>query len=135
DGDDPAAMRYTEAKLQKLAAELIEDLGKQTVAFRPNYDGTRFEPIVLPARYPNLLVNGVSGIAVGMATSIPPHNFGEVIDAAIAMIDEPEINVRGLLKHIKGPDFPTGGQLLSSKKELSEIYEQGQGSLKLRGEW
>jgi DNA gyrase subunit A len=135
DGDDPAAMRYTEAKLQKLAAELIEDLGKQTVAFRPNYDGTRFEPVVLPSRYPNLLVNGVSGIAVGMATSIPPHNFGEVIDAAVAMVDEPELSVKGLLKHIKGPDFPTYGQLLSTKKELEQVYTAGQGSFRLRGEW
>jgi len=135
DGDDPAAMRYTEAKLQKLAAELIEDLGKRTVAFRPNYDGTRFEPVVLPARYPNLLVNGVSGIAVGMATSIPPHNFGEVIDASIAMVDEPNITVKGLLKHIKGPDFPTYGQLLSTKKELEQVYSTGQGSFRLRGEW
>jgi DNA gyrase subunit A len=135
DGDSPAAMRYTEAKLTKLAGELLSELGQQTVRYRPSYDGTRSEPIVLPARFPNLLVNGVSGIAVGMATSIPPHNLGEVLDACVAMIDEPEIAVRGLLKHIKGPDFPTGGQLLSSKKELNEIYEQGQGSLKLRGEW
>jgi DNA gyrase subunit A len=135
DGDAPAAMRYTEAKLQPLAAELIEDLGRQTVAFRPNYDGTRFEPVVLPARYPNLLVNGVSGIAVGMATSIPPHNFGEVIDASIAMIDDPAIELRGLLKFIKGPDFPTYGQLLSTKKELEAVYASGQGSFRLRGEW
>ncbi|HMI90152.1 MAG TPA: DNA topoisomerase (ATP-hydrolyzing), partial [Polyangiales bacterium] len=135
DGDSPAAMRYTEAKLQKLAMELLSELGRQTVAYRQSYDGTRSEPVVLPARFPNLLVNGVQGIAVGMATSIPPHNLGEVIDACIAMIDEPEIPVRGLLKHIKGPDFPTGGQLLSTKKELLEIYEKGQGSLRLRGEW
>jgi DNA gyrase subunit A len=135
DGDAPAAMRYTEAKLTKLADELLSELGQKTVPYRPSYDGTRFEPIVLPARFPNLLVNGVQGIAVGMATSIPPHNLGEVLDASVAMIDEPEVDVRGLLKHIKGPDFPTGGQLLSNKKELCEIYEKGQGSLKLRGEW
>jgi DNA gyrase subunit A len=135
DGDSPAAMRYTEAKLQPLASELLEDLGKQTVAFRPNYDGTRFEPVVLPARFPNLLVNGVSGIAVGMATSIPPHNFGEVVDACVAMIDNPELELRGLLKHIKGPDFPTYGQLLSTKKELEAVYTSGQGSFRLRGEW
>jgi DNA gyrase subunit A len=135
DGDAPAAMRYTEAKLTKLADELLSELGHKTVPYRPSYDGTRFEPIVLPARFPNLLVNGVQGIAVGMATSIPPHNLGEVLDASVAMIDEPELDVRGLLKHIKGPDFPTGGQLLSNKKELVEIYEKGQGSLKLRGEW
>jgi DNA gyrase subunit A len=135
DGDEAAAMRYTEAKLEKLAGELIEELGQQTVAFRPNYDGTKFEPVVLPARYPNLLVNGVSGIAVGMATSIPPHNFGEVIDASIAMIDEPEIGVKGLLKYIKGPDFPTYGQVLSTKKEIEAVYSAGQGSFRLRGEW
>ena len=107
DGDAPAAFRYTEAKLQALAEELIAELGKQTVRFRENYDGTRFEPVVLPSRYPNLLVNGVSGIAVGMATSIPPHNFGEVIDACVAMIDDPDLELKGLLKFIKGPDFPT----------------------------
>jgi DNA gyrase subunit A len=135
DGDDPAAMRYTEARLQPLADELLAELGQQTVQYRPNYDGTRFEPVVLPARFPNLLVNGVQGIAVGMATSIPPHNLGEVLDACVALIDDPELSVRGLLRSIKGPDFPTGGQLLSSKKELVEIYENGQGSLKLRGEW
>jgi DNA gyrase subunit A len=135
DGDAPAAMRYTEARLQRLAGELLSELGQQTVGYRPNYDGTRFEPVVLPARFPNLLVNGVQGIAVGMATSIPPHNLGEVMDACVAMIDDPEVTVRGLLKSIKGPDFPTGGQLLSSKSELLEIYEKGQGSLKLRGEW
>lgn len=135
DGDSPAAMRYTEARLQKLAAELLNELGKQTVNYRPNYDGTRFEPIVLPARFPNLLVNGSQGIAVGMATSIPPHNLAEVVDAALAMIDDPEITVRGLLRYIKGPDFPTGGQLLTNKKELEEVYTTGQGGLKLRGEW
>lgn len=135
DGDSAAAMRYTEAKLHKLASELLAELGKRTVAFRPNYDGTRFEPVVLPARFPNLLVNGVQGIAVGMATSIPPHNLSEVINATIAVIDEPDISIRGLLKHIKGPDFPTGGQLLSNRKELEKVYTQGSGTLKLRGEW
>lgn len=135
DGDSAAAMRYTEAKLQKLASELLSEMGKQTVGFRPNYDGTRFEPVVLPARFPNLLVNGVQGIAVGMATSIPPHNLGEVIDATIAVIDNPEITVKSLLKHIKGPDFPTGGQLLSSRSELEAVYSQGSGTLKLRSEW
>jgi DNA gyrase subunit A len=135
DGDAPAAMRYTECKLAPISMDLLEELGQDTVAFRPNYDGQNQEPIVLPARYPNLLVNGSQGIAVGMATSIPPHNIGEVIDACVAMIDEPDITVGKLLKHIKGPDFPTGGQLVSSKRELSEVYETGQGSLKLRGEW
>ena len=135
DGDAAAAMRYTEAKLQKLASELLSEMGKQTVAFRPNYDGTRFEPVVLPARFPNLLVNGVQGIAVGMATSIPPHNLGEVIDATVALIDDPNISVKGLLKYIKGPDFPTGAQLLSSRSELESVYTQGSGTLKLRSEW
>ncbi|MEY4578791.1 MAG: hypothetical protein RL701_3494 [Pseudomonadota bacterium] len=135
DGDAPAAFRYTEAKLKPLAAELIEELGQQTVPFRENYDGTRSEPVVLPSRYPNLLINGVSGIAVGMATSIPPHNFSEVIDACVAMIDTPDLELRGILKHIKGPDFPTYGQLLATKKELEAVYSTGQGSLRLRGEW
>lgn len=139
DGDAPAAYRYTEARLQKLSSELLSEIHKGTVAFRPNYDGTRHEPVVLPARYPNLLVNGSQGIAVGMATSIPPHNLGEVVDAAVALIEErdiaPEKRLKLVLKHIKGPDFPTGGQVLSSRKELEEVYANGQGSLKLRGEW
>src|SRR5262249_33149618 len=116
--------------------ELLGELGKKTVDWRPTYDGSESEPIVLPARFPNLLVNGSQGIAVGMATSIPPHNLGEVIDACIAMIDaEDELSVFRLLTHIKGPDFPTGGQLHATKRELQEIYETGQGSLKVRGEW
>ncbi len=135
DGDPPAAMRYTEARLHKLAGELLAELGQQTVPFRPNYDATRFEPVVLPARFPNLLVNGSQGIAVGMATSIPPHNLGEVIDACVAMIDNPDIPAVDLLKLVKAPDFPTGGQLLSTRREIREVYSNGQGSLKLRGEW
>ncbi|MET0342909.1 MAG: DNA topoisomerase IV subunit A [Polyangiales bacterium] len=135
DGDSAAAMRYTEARLAKLASELLSELGKKTVGFRPNYDGTRFEPTVLPARFPNLLVNGCQGIAVGMATSIPPHNLKEVVDAAVALIDNPDAGLTEVLKHIKGPDFPTGGQLLSSRRELREVYENGQGSLKLRAEY
>lgn len=135
DGDSAAAMRYTEARLQKLATELLLELGKQTVPHRPNYDGTRFEPVVLPARFPHLLVNGSQGIAVGMATSIPPHNLVEVINASVAMIDDPQITLSALLKHIKGPDFPTYGQLLSTRQEIMEVYQNGQGSLKLRGEW
>lgn len=135
DGDSPAAMRYTEARLQKLAEELLGELGKQTVPFRPNYDGTTTEPVVLPARFPNLLVNGVQGIAVGMATSIPPHNLGEVVKAAIRMIDDPDISTKNLLRTIKGPDFPTGGELISSKDEITDVYTTGKGSLKLRGEW
>ncbi len=135
DGDSAAAMRYTEARLAKLSDELLKELGKRVVGFRPNYDGTRFEPIVLPARFPNLLINGCQGIAVGMATSIPPHNLKEVVDACVALIDEPEGGITEVMKHIRGPDFPTGGQLLSSKRELREVYENGQGSLKLRAEW
>lgn len=135
DGDAAAAMRYTEAKLQRVAGELLEELGKKTVAFRPNYDGTRFEPVVLPARFPNLLVNGSQGIAVGMATSIPPHNLGEVVKACTALIDEPELTVKQLLRTIRGPDFPTGGELVSPREDLISAYETGQGSLKLRGEW
>ena len=135
DGDSAAAMRYTEAKLRPLAVELLEELGKQTVSFRPNYDGTRDEPTVLPARFPHLLVNGSQGIAVGMATSIPPHNLGEVIDACVALIDDRNLSVKQLLKFVKGPDFPTGGELSCSKQELEQVYTQGQGALRLRGTW
>jgi len=133
DGDGAAAMRYTEAKLMPIADELLLELGKKTVAFRPNYDGTRFEPVVLPSRFPNLLVNGSQGIAVGMATSIPPHNLGEIVRASVKMIDDPEISIRQLMRGIKGPDFPTGGELITPREELLRVYEEGQGSLKLRG--
>ncbi|HEY6881995.1 MAG TPA: DNA topoisomerase IV subunit A [Polyangiales bacterium] len=135
DGDGAAAMRYTEARLAKLSSELLNELSKKTVNFRPNYDGQFSEPVVLPARFPNLLVNGSQGIAVGMATSIPPHNLKEVVDACVALIDDKDANLTEVLKHIKGPDFPTGGQLLSTKRELREVYETGQGSLKLRGDY
>jgi DNA gyrase subunit A len=134
DGDAAAAMRYTEARLQKLSDELLGELGKQTVAFRPNYDGRLFEPVVLPARFPNLLVNGSQGIAVGMATSIPPHNLAEVVRAAVALIDG-DLSTKQLMKFVKGPDFPTGGELVSSREEIAAAYETGQGSLKLRGQW
>ena len=135
DGDAPAAMRYTEAKLRPLAIELLDELAKKTVAFRDNYDGTREEPVVLPAQFPNLLVNGSYGIAVGMATSVPPHNLNEVIDACIAMIEEDQPSIQRLLRLVKGPDFPSGGQLLCNSADLLSIYETGHGSLKLRGEW
>jgi DNA gyrase subunit A len=135
DGDDAAAMRYTEAKLAGIATELLSELGQRTVDWRPNYDGTRSEPVVLPARFPHLLVNGSQGIAVGMATNIPPHNLGEVIDAAIALIDQEDLPVQRLLKFVKGPDFPTGGQLLASRSELEAVYTSGHGTLRLRGEW
>ncbi len=135
DGDPPAAMRYTECRLQPLAVELLSELGKRTIDFRPTYDGQRFEPIVLPAQVPHLLVNGVEGIAVGMATKIPPHNLGEVVDAAVALIDDPTIRVEQLLGHIKGPDFPTGGRLLAEAEEIRNVYETGQGTWRLRATW
>jgi DNA gyrase subunit A len=135
DGDAAAAMRYTEARLRPLADELLGELGRRTVAFRPNYDGTGSEPIVLPARFPHLLVNGSQGIAVGMATSIPPHNLGEVIDACVALINQEDLPPTQLLRHIKGPDFPTGGQLHATRAEIEAAYASGQGSLKLRAEW
>jgi DNA gyrase subunit A len=137
DGDGAAAYRYTEAKLLPAALELLSELDKRTVAWRPNYDGTKSEPVVLPARFPHLLVNGSQGIAVGMATSIPPHNLGEVIDACLAQIEAGPgvLPTRTLLKYIKGPDVPTGGQLVATRDELAQIYDTGSGSLKLRGEW
>src|SRR5207245_1151 len=117
DDDPPAAMRYTEARLARIATEMLRDLDQDTVDFVPNYDGKNQEPLVLPARFPNLLVNGSSGIAVGMATNIPPHNLRETIDAVIAYIDDPSIDVEGLMSHIKGPDFPTGGIILGASRE------------------
>jgi len=135
DGDPPAAMRYTECKLRPLAEELLSEIKKRTVDFRPNYDGQRSEPIVLPAQLPHLLINGSEGIAVGMATRIPPHNPTEVIDATVALIDDRSLSVTDLLQHIRGPDFPTGGQLLASTDELRSIYETGQGTIKVRATW
>jgi DNA gyrase subunit A len=135
DGDNAAAYRYTEARLAPLAMELLQEIRQGTVDFRPNFDGTTDEPIVLPAKVPQLLVNGCTGIAVGMATNIPPHNLGEVCAAAVALIDDPKLETKDLLKHIKGPDFPTGGQVTNSKKELRDIYETGQGGVRVRGEW
>jgi DNA gyrase subunit A len=135
DGDPAAAMRYTEARLSKIAEELLVEIDKETVVFRPNYDNSLKEPAVLPARFPQLLVNGTSGIAVGMSCSFPPHNLGEVIDGLVAMIDNSNIEVKDILKLIKGPDFPTGGQVLNSKKELKEIYQSGSGGIRVRGEY
>ena len=135
DGDPPAAYRYTEARLQRIAAELLEELSSQTVAYRPTFDGQRSEPVVLPARFPNLLVNGAQGIAVGMATSIPPHNLGEVCDALVAMIEDPDITLARVLQKIKGPDFPTGGEVICTRAELKSTYDTGHGSVKLRGQW
>ncbi len=130
-----AASRYTEAKLTQIAEHLIQELRFQTVETRPNYDGRVTEPIVLPSRIPNLLVNGASGIAVGMATNMPPHNLGEVIAACIHLIENPEAETKDLLKHIKGPDFPLGGRIVTDRKDLRAIYEEGRGSIKVRGEW
>jgi DNA gyrase subunit A len=135
DGDPPAAYRYTEARLTPLALELLNELTKETVDFQPNYDGKGEEPLVLPARFPNLLVNGSTGIAVGMATNIPPHNLGEVIESAIALIANRNASISDLMKYLKGPDFPTGGEILNNRTEIRELYETGQGSIRLRGEY
>jgi len=133
DGDPPAAMRYTETKLGKISQFLTEDLEKNTVTYRNNYDETETEPVVLPAQYPNLLVNGAGGIAVGMATSIPPHNLGEVIDATNAYIINKDITISQLMKHIPGPDFPTGGVIIGTDI-IKQGYNKGRGSFKIRGE-
>ncbi|RME76876.1 MAG: DNA topoisomerase 4 subunit A [Planctomycetota bacterium] len=135
DADGAAAMRYTEARLTPLAMELLEELGADTVPLRPNYDGTREEPVVLPARFPNLLLNGAQGIAVGMATSIPPHNLGELLRACVRLIDDPERSTAELLRTVKGPDLPTGGELLASREALREAYQTGRGSFKVRGSY
>ena len=131
DGDPPAAMRYTEARLSKLAAEMLRDLDKETVDFFPNFDGNEMEPAVLTARFPNLLVNGSDGIAVGMATNIPPHNLAEVIDGTVAMIDNPEISVEELMDYIPAPDFPTGG-IIMGRSGIRKAYRTGQGNLVIR---
>ena len=133
DGDPPAAMRYTETRLSKISQYLIDDIEKNTVEFKNNYDETEREPKVLPAQYPNLLVNGAGGIAVGMATSIPPHNLGEIIDGTLALINKKEIKLNELMKHIPGPDFPTGG-IIIGKNIIKEGYKTGRGSFKIRGE-
>ena len=135
DGDGAAAMRYTEVKLSAIAGELLADLKAETVSFRDNYDGSLTEPAVLPARIPNLLINGSSGIAVGMATNIPPHNLGEVCNALIHLIDNDEASTGEIMAHIKGPDFPTGGHIVATGEELEETYRLGKGSLKVRGEF
>jgi DNA gyrase subunit A len=131
DGDPAGAMRYTEARLAPLAMELLRDIDKETVDFEPNFDGYEQEPVVLPARLPNLLVNGSAGIAVGMATNIPPHNLGEVIDGVVAAIENPKITVRELMKKVKGPDFPTAG-LIIGRDGIRDAYETGRGSIKMR---
>ncbi len=133
DGDSPAAMRYTEAKMSKISNELLRDLEKETVDFRPNYDATQFEPTVMPTAVPTLLLNGSLGIAVGMATKIPPHNLGEVIDATVATIDNPKITNEDLMEHVKGPDFPLGG-IIYDKKAIAHAYATGRGAVVCRGE-
>src|SRR5579875_2144406 len=131
DGDSAAAMRYTESRMSSLATELLRDINKETVDFGPNYDESEQEPLVLPARFPNLLVNGSSGIAVGMATNIPPHNLREVIDGVVMMIDRPDVTVADLMTVIKGPDFPTGGIILG-RDGIRQAYETGRGSITVR---
>jgi DNA gyrase/topoisomerase IV subunit A len=135
DGDSAAAMRYTECRLTRISDEMLSEIEQATVHFRPNYDGTKTEPVVLPARIPNLLVNGTTGIAVGMATNIPPHNLAEVCTALVKLLDNEDLSNAQLCRYIKGPDFPTGGQILNSQEELKEIYKTGSGSIRLRGTW
>ncbi len=135
DGDPAAAMRYTECRLARISDEILREIDQATVAFRPNYDGTRTEPVVLPARIPNLLINGATGIAVGMATNIPPHNLGEVCTALTRLLDNQDLTAVQLCRFVKGPDFPTGGQILNSQEELKEIYKTGSGAIRLRGTW
>ena len=135
DGDSAAAMRYTECRLAAPSDELLTALDKKTVAFKTNYDGTKQEPVVLPSRLPTLLVNGATGIAVGMATNIPSHHLGEVCTALLRLLDNPELSSDRLCKYIKGPDFPTGGQLLNTQDELKQIYRTGSGTLRLRATW
>jgi DNA gyrase subunit A len=135
DGDSAAAMRYTECRLARISDEMLTEIEQATVHFRPNYDGTKTEPVVLPARLPNLLINGTTGIAVGMATNIPPHNLTEVCTALVKLLDNEDITNAQLCRYVKGPDFPTGGQILNSAEELKEIYRTGSGSIRLRGTW
>ncbi len=135
DGDSAAAMRYTECRLARVSDEMLSEIEQSTVHFRPNYDGTKTEPVVLPGRIPNLLVNGTTGIAVGMATNVPPHNLSEVCTALVKLLDNEDIGNAQLCRYIKGPDFPTGGQILNSQEELKAIYKAGSGSVRLRGTW
>ena len=135
DGDGAAAMRYTECRLARISDEVLQEIEQETVAFRPNYDGTKTEPVVLPSRIPNLLVNGTTGIAVGMATNIPPHNLNEICAALIKLLDNPDLSTLQLCRWVKGPDFPTGGHILNSPDELKEIYRTGSGSIRLRATW
>ncbi|MFY7868382.1 MAG: DNA gyrase subunit A, partial [Exiguobacterium sp.] len=131
DGDSAAAMRYTEARMSKIAMELVRDIGKNTIDYQPNFDGEEKEPVVLPARFPNFLVNGTSGIAVGMATNVPPHNLNEVIDGVLALSHNPDITIAELMQHIPGPDFPTAGEILG-RSGIRRAYETGRGSITMR---
>jgi len=135
DGDNAAAMRYTEARLTEVARLLIEGIDEDAVDFRATYDGTNEEPVVLPAAFPNLLANGSQGIAVGMATAIPPHNAAELCDAALFLIDNPKARSKTLLKYVKGPDFPTGGVIVDTPETIAEAYNTGRGSFRVRARW
>src|SRR4249920_978714 len=135
DGDNPAAYRYTEARMTEVARLLLEGIDEDGVDFRPNYDGQTKEPVVLPGGFPNLLANGSQGIAVGMATSIPPHNAAELCDAALHLIDNPNARSKTLLKYVPGPDFPTGGLIVDPREEIAEAYATGRGSFRVRARW
>src|SRR6201993_3143222 len=135
DGDNPAAMRYTEARLTDVAPLLLDGIEEEAIDFRPTYDGSETEPVVLPGAFPNLLANGSQGIAVGMATSVPPHNAAELCDAALHLIDTPNARSRTLLKYVPGPDFPTGGIIVDSPASIAEAYTTGRGSFRVRARW
>jgi len=135
DGDSAAAMRYTECRLARIADEMLSEIEQRTVHFRPNYDGTKTEPVVLPARIPNLFINGTTGIAVGMATNVPPHNLTEICTALVKLLDNPDLSSAQLCRHVKGPDFPTGGQILNTSEEIRQIYKTGAGTIRLRATW
>ncbi|MBL8674231.1 MAG: DNA topoisomerase IV subunit A, partial [Rhodospirillales bacterium] len=135
DGDNAAAMRYTEARLTDVAQDLLAGIDEDAVDFRPNFDGSETEPVVLPAAFPNLLANGAAGIAVGMATSIPPHNVGELCDALLHLIKSPNARIETLVDHVPGPDFPTGGLLVEPRESVVESYRTGRGSFRIRARW
>jgi DNA gyrase subunit A len=135
DGDGAAAMRYTECRLARISDEMLGEIEQATVPFKPTYDGTKSEPVVLPARLPNLLINGATGIAVGMATNVPPHNLDEVCAALLKLLDNPDLSTAQLCRYVKGPDFPTGGQILNSPEELKQIYKSGSGTVRVRATW
>ena len=135
DGDNPAAERYTEARITAVAADLLEGIDEETVDFRPNYDGRKQEPVVLPAAFPNVLANGTSGIAVGMATSIPPHNLDELCTALLHLIKHPNAHIDKLVEMVPGPDFPTGGVIVEPREQILEAYRTGRGGFRLRARW